>query len=133
MSALVTEWINKGEGDRHTAKRESEVIDAPNWDAVCFHAQQAVEKYLKALLQQEGIPFSRTHDLTQLLRSLLPLFSDLKVLSDDLEWLTTFSVEIRYPGETAIEEDAKQAVTIMEKSITFIRSKFRHPYLNSPS
>jgi hypothetical protein len=27
MSALITEWINKGEGDRLTAKRESEVIE----------------------------------------------------------------------------------------------------------
>ncbi len=125
MSALVTEWINKGEGDRRTAKRECEVVDAPNWDAVCFHAQQAVEKYLKALLQQEDIPFSRTHDLTQLLRPLLPIYSDLKALSDDLEWLTTFAVEIRYPGESALEDDAKQAVTIMERAITFIHPKFR--------
>ena len=125
MKALVTEWIDKGEGDRRTARRESEVVDEPNWDAVCFHAQQAVEKYLKALLQQEGISFSKTHDLTQLLRSLLPVFSDLKVLSDDLEWLTAFSVEIRYPGESAIEEDAKQSIKIMEESIALIRSKYR--------
>jgi HEPN domain-containing protein len=125
MKALVTEWIDKGEGDRRTARRESEVVDEPNWDAVCFHAQQAVEKYLKALLQQEGISFSKTHDLTQLLRSLLPVFSDLKVLSDDLEWLTAFSVEIRYPGESAIEEDAKQSIKIMEESIALIRSKCR--------
>ena len=125
MSALVTEWINKGEGDRRTAKRESEVIDAPNWDAVCFHAQQAVEKYLKALMQQEEIPISKTHDLTQLLRSLVPLYSDLEALSADLEWLTTFAVEIRYPGESAIEEDAKQAVTIMKRAITSIHPKFR--------
>jgi HEPN domain-containing protein len=127
MRALVTEWINKAEGDRRTAKRESEVIDKPNWDAVCFHAQQAVEKYLKASLQQEGIPFSRTHDLTHLLRSLLPVFSDLEVLSEELEWLTTFSVEILYPGESAIETDAKQAIKIMEKSIPLIRSKFPQP------
>ncbi len=125
MNALVDEWIKKAEGDRLTAKRESEVIDSPNWDAVCFHAQQAVEKYFKALMQQEGIPFSRTHDLTQLLRSLLPLYSDLKALSDDLELLTTFAVEIQYPGESALENDAKQAITIMERAIDLIRHKFQ--------
>ena len=125
MSALITEWINKGEGDRLTAKRESEVIDAPNWDAVCFHAQQAVEKYLKALLQQEEIPFSRTHDLAQLLRALLSKFSELELLLDDLEWLTTFAVEIRYPGESALEDDAKQAIRIMEGAIELISSHFR--------
>lgn len=125
MSALITEWINKGEGDRLTAKRESEVIDAPNWDAVCFHAQQAVEKYLKALLQQEEIQFSRTHDLAQLLRTLLSKFSELELLLDDLEWLTTFAVEIRYPGESALEDDAKQAIRIMEGAIELISSHFR--------
>ena len=125
MSALITEWINKGEGDRLTAIRESKVIDAPNWDAVCFHAQQAVEKYLKALLQQEEIPFSRTHDLAQLLRALLSKFSNLEALLDDLEWLTTFAVEIRYPGESALEDDAKQAVRIMEGAIELINSHFR--------
>jgi len=124
MSALVNEWITKGEGDRHTARRESQVHDAPNWDAVCFHAQQAVEKYLKALLQQEEIPISRTHDLTQLLRLLLPLHSDFEALLTDMEWLTTFAVEIRYPGESALEADAKQAVSIMERAITCIRAKF---------
>ena len=56
MNDLVKEWINKAEGDRQTARREVSVIVSPNWDAVCFHAQQAVEKYLKALLQQEIIP-----------------------------------------------------------------------------
>jgi len=125
MNALVTEWINKGDGDRFTAKRESEVIDAPNWDAVCFHAQQAVEKYLKALMQKEEIPISRTHDLAQLLKSLLPSYSDLEVLIADLEWLTAFSVEIRYPGESAMKEDAEQAIIIMERAISSIGPKIR--------
>jgi HEPN domain-containing protein len=31
-----------------------------------FHAQQCVEKYLKALLVAPGLAFPRTHDLTAL-------------------------------------------------------------------
>ena len=123
MNDLVEEWINKAEGDRQTARREVSVIVSPNWDAVCFHGQQAVEKYLKALLQQERIRFTRTHDLIQLLKPLLSKYPDLASQSDNLEWLTTFAVEIRYPGESAIEEDAKQAVTIMENVITLIIPK----------
>ncbi len=80
MNALVAEWIRKAEGDQLTAKRESEVLDAPNWDAVCFHAQQAVEKSLKALLQQEEVPFTRTYDLTQLLRAVLSRFPDRRIV-----------------------------------------------------
>ena len=47
MKKLVAEWVKKAEGDAGTAKREAKVKEAAtNWDAVCFHAQQAVEKYL---------------------------------------------------------------------------------------
>jgi len=125
MNVLVEEWVNKAEGDRQTAKREVNVVDSPNWDAVCFHAQQAVEKYLKALCQQENIPFTRTHDLTQLLKALLPKYPDLASQSDNLEWLTTFAVEIRYPGESAIEGDAEKAVKIMEDAITLMISRLK--------
>ncbi len=62
--------------------------------------------------------------MTQLLRLLLPLHSDFEALLADMEWLTTFAVEIRYPGESALEADAKQAVSIMERAITCIRAKF---------
>lgn len=44
MKELVAEWIKKAEADAGTARREAAVKEAPNWDAVCFHAQQAVEK-----------------------------------------------------------------------------------------
>ncbi|MBF0603915.1 MAG: HEPN domain-containing protein [Nitrospirae bacterium] len=38
--------------------------------SACFHAQQAVEKYIKAVLFQNQIEFRRTHDLTVLTRLL---------------------------------------------------------------
>lgn len=68
MDDLVREWVEKAEADVRTAEREAVVTKGPSWDAVCFHAQQAVEKYLKALLQHRSIGFTRTHDLAVLLR-----------------------------------------------------------------
>jgi HEPN domain-containing protein len=50
MKPLTREWIDKAEGDFATARREIRIRKAPNYDAVCFHAQQCVEKYLKARL-----------------------------------------------------------------------------------
>ncbi len=128
MKSLVAEWIEKAEGDVRTARRESKVDHLPNWDAVCFHAQQAVEKYLKGLLQQEGISFIKTHDLIILLEQLLPVFPDLENLYDDLEWLTVFAVEVRYPGETATKEDAQIALSKMERVISLLKSKISHSY-----
>jgi HEPN domain-containing protein len=46
----TAEWVEKAEGDWHTACRELEVTKSANYDACCLHAQQCAEKYLKALL-----------------------------------------------------------------------------------
>lgn len=55
MKPLTREWIEKAEGDFATASREIRVRKVPNYDAVCFHAQQCAEKYLKALLQEADV------------------------------------------------------------------------------
>jgi HEPN domain-containing protein len=67
MKPLVQEWIDKAEGDFATAGRDLRARKAPNYDSVCFHSQQCVEKYLKAYLQDAGIAFAKTHDLVVLL------------------------------------------------------------------
>ena len=75
------------------------------------------------MLQQEGISFTKTHDLSILLNLILTVFPDLKVLSDDLEWLSAFAVEFRYPGEEAVEEDAESALGIMDRALALLRPK----------
>ena len=66
MKPLTSEWVEKAEGDFATAEREIRVRKTPNFDAVCFHAQQCTEKYLKALLQEADLPFGKTHHLISL-------------------------------------------------------------------
>jgi HEPN domain-containing protein len=73
MKQITQEWVDKAEGDFATAQRELQVQEMPNYDAVCFHSQQCVEKYLKACLQEENIAFNRIHDLSRLLDLLLPV------------------------------------------------------------
>jgi hypothetical protein len=50
-------------------------------------------------------------------------FPELSVLADDLEWLSAFAVEFRYPGEEALEEDAKHALAIMERALSLLKQK----------
>jgi len=121
MNELVHEWIEKAEADFRTAERESAVTDGPNWDAVCFHAQQTVEKYFKALFQERSIPFPKVHDLAILGKLLFPTYPEWEVALDSLKQLSLFAVELRYPGETALKQDAVQAVKIMREW----RSRFR--------
>jgi len=54
MKPETMEWVDKADADLDTAKREATVVESPNYDAVCFHAQQCAEKYLKAVLVEVG-------------------------------------------------------------------------------
>lgn len=121
MNRLTEEWVKKAEGDFTTACRELNAEPDPNLDAVCFHAQQCAEKYLKALLEQWGIGFPKTHDLGKLVELLLPRFSDLGEMRDRLESLTDMGVEVRYPGAFAEEADAQEAVETAREARTRIR------------
>lgn len=61
MKPLTSEWAEKAEGDFRTANREAVASPDPNYDNAVYHAQQCVEKYLKARLIEAGILFRRTH------------------------------------------------------------------------
>ncbi len=47
MRSEPQEWIFKIEGDYRTARREMDHDDDSNYDAVCFHTQQCIEKYFR--------------------------------------------------------------------------------------
>jgi HEPN domain-containing protein len=84
MNELTAEWIAKAEGDYATAGRELRAQEYPNYDAVCFHAQQTAEKYLKAFLQENDVAFPKTHSLIELLELCLPLDDKLETLRLEL-------------------------------------------------
>jgi HEPN domain-containing protein len=123
MRVLTKEWIDKAEGDFHTASREARVSKMPNYDAVCFHCQQCAEKYLKAFLQEKDQPFGRTHDLIELLELCLPLDPTFETQRDALKDLTKYAVEFRYPGEMAVREEARAALRAIRSFRDFIRQK----------
>jgi len=114
MRPLTTEWIQKAEGDLATAHRELRARKSPNFDAACFHAQQSAEKYLKALLQENGLVFGKTHNLSLLLDLLRERYPRLELLRPTLAILNAYAVEYRYPGESAEKEVAQRAVKMAE-------------------
>jgi len=112
MKPLTHEWVEKAEGDFATASREGRVRKAPNYDAVCYHAQQCAEKYLKACLQEADMPFGRTHNLLALLDLLLPIAPALGILRSHLQAFTVFAVDVQYPGESADKAEAREALRL---------------------
>lgn len=109
MNAIVKEWVVKAEGDMTCLEREWRARKNPVYDAVCFHAQQCVEKYLKACLQEAGIEFGKTHKLVYLLDLLETKNPILAVVGESLVQLDAYAVAFRYPGATADKAVAKIA------------------------
>jgi len=110
MNPLTAEWIEKALADLATAGREMRARKDPNYDAVCFHAQQCVEKLLKAALTETGRDFSRTHDLNHLLDLILPVHPLWEAFRSGFQELVAYAVEYRYPGESSTKEMAQTAL-----------------------
>ncbi len=121
MNAVITEWVQKAEGDFSTALREWRARKNCNHDAACFHAQQCIEKYLKAVLQKYQLSFSKTHDLVILVKACVPKEPLWEVWIEEMDTLTRYAVLFRYPGESATKDDASRAVQIMRKHRKEIR------------
>ena len=112
MNEVVREWVDKAEGDFVTAGRELAVTDRPNYDAVCFHAQQCVEKLIKAILIAKGSVPPRTHDLVWLSELMASVLESWSWPLEDLRLLDRAAVEFRYPGEAADKEEAEEAFAL---------------------
>jgi len=126
MKGLTKEWIKKAEKDFLVAQREFN-IEPPEYDAVCFHSQQCVEKYMKAVLQENDIYFEKIHDLDILLEKCKTSIPGLLNLKKELVELSSFAVEIRYPGTEATVVEAKENLSVAAKVRKIIRIYFKLP------
>lgn len=113
VARQVQAWIARAEQDLKTIEYVLPHRDAP-LETVCFHAQQAAEKYLKALLTHYGLPFRKTHDLSELLQA-LPVESEVPVAVGDLTALTDAGVSARYPDDLA-EYDRELTETLVDQA-----------------
>lgn len=115
MNDVIKEWLAKADGDFRTAQRELAAVEAPNLDAVCFHAQQCIEKLMKALLIARGELPPKTHDLVFLADTIFRDNPNWQWPEDELRFLSRAAVAFRYPGESAEPADAAEAMEIASR------------------
>lgn len=91
---------------------------------LCYQAQQAAEKALKALYIERGTAFPFTHDLDRLVLGLEAMGIE---ISEDLERvadLTRYALETRYPGAfepvevVEYQEAIRQAESVLQWVVT---------------
>lgn len=112
MKLLTREWIEKAEGDFISAHREYRARKRPNYDAACFFAQQSIEKYIKARLQEADIEFGKIHDLVKLLDLVLAVEPLWEPYRPTFRPISAYAVDFRYPGESAEKGEAAEALKI---------------------
>lgn len=105
--------LRVAERDWKTATLLMQHPDAPI-SSICFHAQQYVEKVLKAVLVSHAVVFRRTHDLGELADLCIQHGLTLPLPSEQLSRLNPCAVLLRYQG---LDTDMGLAIDIDEMQI----------------
>jgi HEPN domain-containing protein len=121
---LASLLMQKAAQDEYAMSRLIADPIAPD-EVIGFHAQQAVEKLLKALLSHLQVAFRRTHDLTELLDLLAARGVTVPPSILDVRRLGPYAVELRYEEiEAEAEEpfDRRWAAQCVEQVRTWVES-----------
>lgn len=127
-----TTWRRFADMDMEAARLISTVESSEALASViCFHAQQAAEKYLKGLLVVHDEEPPRIHALPELLRRAILHVSDLDTinLEDAVNGLDQFYIPTRYPVEVSgstgpiTSEDAAEALAWAEEIAAVVRPR----------
>lgn len=127
MKTITREWLNAADDDLIAMEVMSAREDITNM--VAFHAQQAIEKSFKAVVEEFNLGNIKTHQLENLYAKILPLLSgfDETILAE----LDTVYIEARYPGDLGLMPHGKpscdeaeiyrqEAIKIKEQVETFL-------------
>ena len=119
---LARLWIEKADNDVITARQTLLLPDGPT-DTVCFHAQQATEKALKALMTCHGIAFPKIHDLVRLLDIALPLMPQLDDYRERFAEMSAYAVQTRYPAHwpSPGRDQALRAMAVAQEILAMVR------------
>ena len=121
---VLRQWVQKAENDLLNATQVLKLGKRCPVDTVCYHAQQCVEKYLKALLINRDLDFRKTHNIAVLIKLLPPSARPDLPLADQ-DRLTEYATTTRYPGDydpLAIAE-ARAAVKLARRVRAHVRKR----------
>lgn len=124
-SSITNEWTSKADEDFEFARVN--LNEGKNFYAqICFHLQQAAEKYLKAFIIAHDLEFRRVHDLSLLLKICSAQDKSFEDLREDCEFLTAYYVDTRYPVHWPTKfsrEEAQKALRSSDRIRILVRKK----------
>lgn len=118
-------WISKAKSDLRLAEKGVKDDDF-TLDTAIYHTQQCAEKALKGFLTYHNKSYSKTHDLTKLLKACCMLDPEFIHLDVDAAKLSPFATLFRYPIDVEITIERKEvleAIQRAEKILSFVEKK----------
>jgi HEPN domain-containing protein len=120
------EWLNRASSNLALAKTDPEGVFLED---LCFEAQQAAEKAVKAVFVHRGASFPYIHDLDELLTRLERTGVKIPKYVWQADELSPFAVETRYPGLSGpvTKREHRRAVRIAEAVLSWARRQIEGP------
>ena len=120
MKDAVKEWIKQAVDERNMA---AYLLQGRYFKGACYHAQQSIEKTIKALLLNKGWDLEKTHNLERLV-SIAEFYKVPITLAEEDVIFIDAIYRGRYPFEAGLlpggepsEQDAEKAVEIAKRII----------------
>ena len=119
------EWMNFAKSDLAFARLRN--IEGLSLEGLCFHAQQATEKALKAVMIYREIDFPYTHQIKTLISLLSDGGVEVGLDADMADELTHYAAISRYPGlpEPVTREEYEAALEIAEKVVEWAEDQIQ--------
>lgn len=117
------EWLRRAKSNLALASQPK--LEQVYWEDLCFEAQQAAEKAIKAVLLSKGVRFRFVHDIAELLTLLEQNSVTIPETVRAAAALTDYSVEARYPGpfEPVTESEFTEALRIARSVVSWAEAQ----------
>jgi HEPN domain-containing protein len=117
------DWLARAKGDLAIAR--APLPEGAFYEDLCFHAQQAAEKALKAVYRHHGWIFEYTHDLEELVLGLKRQGLRVPPEVEEAVMLTSFAWEARYPGlaEAVTAQEYAEALRHGESVVAWVEKE----------
>jgi len=119
----LNQWKEIADNDLRLAAFSAKNMQPVPYGIICFHCQQAVEKYLKRFLVFHDIEPPKIHDLEELEKICETIKPEFSAIYEKCNVLSGYAVQSRYPNEINIDKnDMDKALLYANEIRDFIES-----------
>ncbi|MCL1974991.1 MAG: HEPN domain-containing protein [Firmicutes bacterium] len=115
-SSDIWAWFDFADSDLEAAEHLLTLF-RPRLEIICYHCQQAAEKYLKGYLLYKGVFPPKIHDLDALCKKCFEFDPTFQAILQECAALSDYGVQPRYPNEMLIEEHHMKKALIYAQQI----------------